>query len=222
MKLCVVLILSIVLPSLIGLPTCSSERASSMTKNDARPCLDVKPLLHRLGSPNKNTREDAKKEILGLTEQSASSRQCIISAMIGLANKVTTEQPNGFMLAVKSPRSYEQWLELTEILGAMKAAEALDLLIDNLDFNDGKTNLGIRHYPAAIAMARLGDQAIPGLTKILKRGSLSKKYLAAYTLCSIGGVKAKQALEKAASDEKDTDIVSYFRNGLQYWRCFQP
>ena len=68
-----------------------------------------------------------------MAEQSASSRQCIISAMLGLANRVTTEQPNGFMLAVKSPRSYEQWLELTEILGVMKAAEALDLLIDNLD-----------------------------------------------------------------------------------------
>ncbi len=131
--------------------------------------------------------------------------------------KVIRQHSNGLMFAVRSPRSYRQWSEVTDILGTMKATEALDLLIDNLDYNNGMTTLGVGHFPAARATVAFGDEAIPGLVRALKSGSVTKKYLAAFTLREIGGSSARQALARAAGEEKDIQTSTYWNNLLENW-----
>lgn len=211
-------ILSLTLTSLVLAHAGTNERTASVAANDSTPCPKLGSLIRRLRSSSQKTRDRAKNEVLVLGKQSPNSRQCVISTMRKIFAKVIRQHSNGLMFAVRSPRSYRQWSEVTDTLGTMKATEALDLLIDNLDYNNGTTTLGVGHFPAARATVAFGDEAIPGLLRALKNGSVTKKYLAAFTLREIGGDKAKQALVRAISEEKDVQTSADLNNLLQNWK----
>jgi hypothetical protein len=137
--------------------------------------------------------------------------------MLRIFLAATAHPQGGFMLAMKSPGRYAQWREATDILGTIKATEAMDSLIDNMAFNDGRTSYGIGHYPATQAIVKFGPQAIPKLEEALRRKSPDIRTMAVQALHAIGGDKARSILEATLKTEKDEVVATTLRNTLIGW-----
>lgn len=197
----------------------TSGRTLSASASGSDQCLEVTPLIRKLRSPNETIRTTAKESILLLSSRSPESRQCVISAMLRIFVTIPADPEGGFMLAIKSPGLYVQWSEVTSILGTLKANEAMDSLIENLDFNDGKTSFGIGHYPATQALVKFGDPAIPKLEEALQQKPPGIRVMAVKALHAIGGEKARLILLEALKREPDKYVVDTIRNMLLSWNA---
>ncbi len=116
---------------------------------------------------------------------------------------------------MRNPDLYKQWRPVVELLGTIRAVEAIDYLIECLDCNTGLFSLSPDTFPATRAIIRIGDQAIPALSRAIEDRTPLERYLAAVALTEIGGEKARAIVEKAARREKDKELAIDFRNLLK-------
>jgi len=136
--------------------------------------------------------DQVKKLLLGDANQSTICRQRVISAVLRKMNTRPTEQA-GFLF----------WRYGAEILGELKASEAIDHLIAHLDVSDGLSP-SMNHYPSARALIKMGTIALPKLTNTLSQSS--DRYLrrkAVFCIAQIGGPQAARALKDASRLETD-------------------
>jgi len=99
----------------------------------------------------------------------------------------------------------------------LKATEALDLLIANIDFTDGwSASISEHHFPALAAILRIGQPAIPKLQIALNNDSKPhRRKFAAFGIAYIGGAQAKTALKGAMSGENDPCVKNFLKVSLQ-------
>lgn len=204
---------------LIALCAGTSDGAQRASPGSAGECSETAPLIRRLRSLNQRKRERAKKSILVFAGQSPGLRQCVISALKKIVDDGIAA---GFVFAFKSPERYGQLVEATDLLGTMKAVEAMDSLIDGLDYNNGAVGLGIGHYPATKAIVKFGDLAVPKLEAALQKKPPGIRAMAAHALHAIGGEQAKGILIKALQTEKDESVSDTIRNMLLSWNVSDP
>jgi HEAT repeat protein len=101
------------------------------------------------------------------------------------------------------------------LLKELKATEALDLLIANIDLNDGYPS-SLDDFPAFVAIVKIGEPAIPKLQLVLSNSSdpVTRKF-AAFAIAYIGGSEAKNALTSALSRETDPCVKNLLQVSLQ-------
>jgi hypothetical protein len=132
--------------------------------------------------------------------------QALISTMAQATNPTTNQYENFFL-----------WVHGASLLAELKATEALDLLIANIDFTDGwSASISERHLPALAAILRIGQPAIPKLQIVLTNDPEShRRKFAAFCIAYIGGDQAKKALKGALPHEKDPCVKQFLQVSLK-------
>jgi len=178
-------------------------------KEPQNPSLDR--LLQDLRFGNKSERSAAKAILVEQSNKSVTARATLIKALLP-----SIKGPNRSVEFMRNPDLYKQWRPVVELLGTIRAVEAIDDLIECLDCNTGLFSLSPDTFPATRAIIRIGDQAIPALSRTIEEDRIKLKiYLAAVALSQIGGEKALAILERAARREKDKELAIDFRNLLK-------
>jgi len=184
--------------------------ATHRQEGQLQPQLD--PVLRDLRFGNESEHSAAKDLLIDLSKKSASARALIIEDLLrGI------QCPNGSAEFVRNPTLYLEWTRATELIGLIRAEEAIDSLLQCLDCNNGVFLLSPDAFPATRAIIEIGDKAIPNLAREIQTGTRLKKYLAAVALSEIGGERAKVDLEAAARRTKDKDLAHTIRNLLKNW-----
>jgi len=208
----------ILLTSCIGLraehntsvPTDITALSPYQDKHDEASEMDS--LIRALRFDEKHKRDTAKREILAISNKSQTARNYVIKELLKIASV-----QNGRAELVSSSGRYYEWSEAVDILGTIKVPEALDVLIECLDCNDGAFGFSPNYFPAAVATIKIGEQSIPKLGQALGKDRRGIRYVAAQALYAIGGDKAKETLEKAMRKETDQDMASAMRDMLNNW-----
>jgi HEAT repeat protein len=139
--------------------------------------------------------------------------------MLNIAALPTTRSDKARPLFWEMPGLYIQWIEAVDILGEMRATEAIDTLVACLDCNDGPSSLGLGHFPAALSLIKFGDLAIPKLEVVLRQNPGRNRSRAAMTLAEIGGEKAKSILLEILKTETDKSVTDVIENILLGWNA---
>jgi hypothetical protein len=132
--------------------------------------------------------------------------QALISSMAQATN-----------LAANNYENYFLWVHGASLLTELKATEALDLLIANIDLTDGwSASITPYHTPALVAIVRIGPPAIPKLQIALRNDAVPyKRKMAAFCIAYIGGSQARRALTNALPAETDPCVKNFLRLSLQ-------
>lgn len=150
----------------------------------------------------------ARNSLLNSAGQSHECRTRIVEALTAAMQQSSTE-PN------TDQRRYALWDNGADVLARLRANEALDLLIANLDLTDG-LSISLSHYPAVGAVIALGQTAIPKLQLVLSQNpSPDKRRFAVFCIASIGGAKARDVLAKAVHVETDPCVKKIMNTSLE-------
>ncbi len=174
--------------------------------------VEVKAILESLGRHDPERREMVIKEIVDRSKQSKSFRSRILPELLGLAEKKPSKAEG---------QDWNRWADSVQLLGLMKATEAVLVLVDKIDLNDGTVGFSLAHYPAAAALTSIGEPSIQSLSAALQRKRTSARSLAARALSEIGGPKALHALEDAEPKEADPEIKLFMRQAISRLRASQ-
>lgn len=190
----------------------SEESRSVIDSSISAACsseIDLSIAVKKLSSGDWAEADQTRKLLLHYSRQSLGCRKEIIDALIQAMNK----PPLNF---VYDQRSYFLWSNGSAILGELKAVDALDLLIDHLDLNDGEFSASMTHQPAVLGVKEMGVLAIPKLTLALRNNSNRNIRLAA-ALCLnvIGGRSAMQSLKRALNSESDQCVRRFIQISLE-------
>jgi len=104
-----------------------------------------------------------------------------------------------------------------EVLGKLRAPEAVDVLVDNL----GRTGqngviLSIHINPVRRALDSIGEPAVPKLIEALSHPKRFVRMKAAWVLFSINKDLAKTALELSCQNEKDEKVKQAFESVIDW------
>lgn len=199
---------------LLLIPNGLNKAQSSATDNEMH-TLTRRLYSRQIGntyySPSIETQQEVRERLLAIAYESTSGRNRVVQALIDLLNDTVTKEANS-----------TAWNVGTNLLGRLKAAEAIDLLVAYIDYSDGVTGLSLGHIPSAWALAEIGDPAVPKLIEALLYGksllfdnNARLREGAARALGRIGGIEAKQALEQALGVETDKTVVFYIKGALR-------
>jgi HEAT repeat protein len=204
------LVVSLAVSTLVlGLTSVNLGGLTRYQENEPQnPPLDK--LLQDLRFGNESERSAAKVILVEQSNNSVTSRATLIKALLP-----AIKGPNRSVEFMRNPDHYKQWRPVVELLGTIRAVEAIDDLIECLDCNHGVFSLSPDVFPATRAIIQIGDQAIPALSRAIEDKTPLERYLAAVALAQIGGEKAQVVLEKAARREKDKQLAIDFRNLLK-------
>lgn len=175
------------------------ETSAGETSPQAVTCktdIDIHINVMRLASDTPEAKQ-AMDRLLFLGKDSPQCRKEIISELLRAMDK----QDLNFLT---DRASYFLWSKGSAILGDLKAVEALDLLIEHLDLNDGFFSASMSHQPAILGVEKMGVVAIPKLGFALQHHpNRDIRLAAALCLVDIGGVEAMDALKQALGSETD-------------------
>jgi len=101
------------------------------------------------------------------------------------------------------------WREGARLLGDLKATESLDLLLSHITMTDGGWSSTMTHQPALRGIIRMGPLAIPKLGRLLRHNDGQTRRYATYCLACIGGLLARQTLQKALPAESDACLKRF-------------
>jgi HEAT repeat protein len=166
-------------------------------------------LVRKLQSDREGERTLAKKGLRSMARTSAQSREQVIRELVKLVGGSEA------VLRASSTVHYDAWSFAAELLGQVKAVEALDVLIACINCNDGMHGLSAYRFPAFRALIMIGPEAVPKLVKALSDSAASTRGRAASALGEIGGADAKKALEQALISERDEDVVRSIKIALR-------
>jgi HEAT repeat protein len=181
--------------------------AYSVALNYTAPCPSNSRLsyIQKLSYDNPEAAQAANK----LTDEAAHSRECrdaVINDLIQALNHADLQNDaSAFFL----------WARGSGILGELKAVEALDLLIDHLDVNDGLFSASMVHQPVVPAVEKMGEVAVPKLGFALKHHPKRDiRLAAALCLAAIDGSEALHELNSALDSETDQCVRRFITLSL--------
>jgi len=163
--------------------------------SDCMTPLEISGTVRRLSAEYSEAQE-ARKLFLNAAETSSGCKEEIIASIItAMTNHldITHDQSSNYL-----------WREGSELLGDLKATQALDLLISHLAMNDGNYSESMAHQPALWGVIRIGSSAVPKLEAVLAHSpDPAMRWSAIYCLSFIGGRSALLALRRGARVEPD-------------------
>lgn len=132
--------------------------------------------------------------------------QSLIRSMEQASRPLTDQNENYFL-----------WQHGASLLANLKATEALDLLIANIDLTDGwSTSISESHSPAVVAIFNIGEPAIQKLQiAVINDPVPHRRRFAALAIAYIGGRQARLALTSALPTETEPCTKEFLRVSLQ-------
>jgi hypothetical protein len=101
------------------------------------------------------------------------------------------------------------------LLAELKATEALDLLVANIDVNDQYPS-SLNDFPALVAILKIKEPALPKLQALLSSDSNpGRRKFAAFAIAYIGGNQAKRALTNALPHETDPCVKKFLQMSVE-------
>jgi HEAT repeat protein len=130
--------------------------------------------------PTSATQSSVRAELLKLTAESTESRAQVIEALI----KVAKEKP----VKVELPFDTDyKWTIAVNLLAELRAIEAINVLVENLDKTGEINVISTIHYrPVSTALEAIGEPAVPRLIEALSDNNPKIQLHAASTLAGIG------------------------------------
>jgi hypothetical protein len=170
------------------------------------PEVDVLSALQKLSSARSQEEADrARGTLLAEASRSSRCRKELIAATMRAMDK-----PN--LDLSRDPAMYYVWRDGAELLGDLKAVEALDLLISHLDLSDGLFSTTMSHHPALRGVIKIGEDAIPKLEAVLRQSpDPNMRNYAVYCISAIGGPSAMNVLKLALPSESDRCVNQFIR-----------
>ena len=144
-------------------------------------------------APSRETRQDVKIRLVEIAKQSAEGRTVVITALINVVN-----DPD----AKKEWPKASRWIIAVELLGELGATEAIDVLINNLQYTGETAVVSSIHYkPVVDALFNIGKPAIPNLIRALGNGNEEIRMDAANTLERFGTPALSSLLTALSEDQ---------------------
>lgn len=213
----VIILILLMLPpmqSLLGsIASFGAERESHFSQKDAvsQPSHAVLALLKQLKFGNESQQSEAKEKLLALGNSSAERRGEIVVELVKLVSNPDRVRRR----LLVDDQGYRTFKIVIDLLGRLRAIEALESLIACLDCNDGRYGESASTFPVQGAIAAMGDAAIPFLEKALSSAPPQIRVRTATTLAMIGTDRARAILENASRNEKDEDVKWAIRIALR-------
>ncbi len=210
----------VVVLGVIALLTCTVWLGKSMIRESdsnqgtryAAACsseIDLTTAIKNLSAGDWAQADQTRRSLLDYSKRSLRCRKEIIEALTQAMKK-----PN--LNFVSDQSSYFLWLHGSPVLGDLKAVEALDLLIDHLDMNDGLFSASMVHQPAVLGVEAMGVVAVPKLRVALQHNANRNiRLAAALCLMDIGGRDAMNALKQALGSESDSCVNRFIRISIE-------
>jgi len=195
------------------LPTDVADVHSSRTQMQSRAqCIQDSELSENLAILKLEGTAVAKAHdsLLAKAKTSPECRTQIVEALIRALEQASKDNMN-------QNEKFFLWQSGAGLLAELRATEALDLLITNINLTDGwSASLSEYHVPALAAILKFGVPAIPKLQTVLSKDSdPSKRIFAALAIASIGGSQARMALTSALPSETDPCVKKFVDVSLQ-------
>jgi hypothetical protein len=205
-----VLILFVVIRTQAGRGGPANRHASSTVKVKSETgCLTESEVLNSLekmvysSQPEAN---QARETLLNEARRSAGCRTELIAAVMSALDKPDQDFDRDPV------RMYPLWREGAKLLGDLKAAEAVELLVSHLYLNTGSYSTTMSHRPAVWGVINMGELAIPKLSAVLRESpDPEMRLLAVYCISAIGGQTAISALKQALDSEPDHCVNRFIR-----------
>lgn len=190
-------------------PTNQHKSASVEVKSGIG-CLTETEILNSLeimvSARSQPEADQARETLLNEARRSSGCRKELIAAIMSAMDKPDQEFDRDPV------RMYAVWREGAKLLGDLKAAEAVDLLVSHLYLNDGAYSTTMSHRPAVWGIINMGEIAIPKLAAVLRENSDPNiRRLAVYCISSIGGQSAVSTLKQALPSEPDHCVNQFIR-----------
>jgi hypothetical protein len=169
-------------------------------------------LFQQLQEPT--TTDRAKADLIALTKSDPSARTYLADHLSPFIEKGPSEPE-------------EPWSNAIRLAGDLRIAEAAPALARWIKLsNGGSTTMAsqarLDNYPAAKALAAIGDPAIPTLVGVLGQGNLNERGIAVRALRLIHSTKARNALEAQLNRDPDANMRDHIQRILSDWGSEQP
>ncbi len=173
-------------------------------------CFQETELSNSLATFKRQPDLDVGRVSQSLLTKARSSPECrsqLVQTLIATMEHATDTATN--------PENYFLWQNGASLLADLKATEALDLLVANIDLDD-KFSIKLSHCPALVALREIGVPAIPKLQLALTNDPVPhRRRFAAFAIADIGGRQAKTALRNAQALETDSCTKEFLRVSLE-------
>jgi hypothetical protein len=203
-----VIVSALVCPAIGGVDASSA----GMQMRPVTRCIQDRELSERLATLKLQGGTEVAKVNESLLSKARTSPECrteIVQALVRAIKQAsnTTNLNEKFFL----------WQSGAGLLADLKATEALDLLIANIDFTGGwSASLSQYHFPALAAVLKIGSPAIPKLQGVLRNDAEPhRRKFAAFCIAYIGGSEAQKVLSGALSGETDPCVKRFLQLSLQ-------
>ena len=178
-----------------------------LSHQDSVPDSQIAAAVKSLSSGTYEAQQQAVVFLKADAERSPACRKRVITSMI-----LAMDQPN-LDLTGGTPQFF-LWHNGTRLLGELKATEALDLFIANIDRHDG-SGFPFNHYPAVRGVIDMGESALPKLQTVLRENpDRYTRRLTVFCIALIGGRSAHHILRQALKGETDSCVTSCIRATL--------
>lgn len=175
--------------------------------------------LLAMSESNYEKANEIKESLLNESRKSSVCRQFLIESVVWIMDRPLSSYKN------KADR-FNIWREGAEVLGYLKATEAVDFLVDHLDFTSGTFSMTMSQQPALFAVMAIGESAIPKLSDTLRHHPNWKMRMdAVFCISHIGGPAAVRALKEALPSESDVCVKRFIEvsiksldNDQQRWK----
>lgn len=190
-----------------------ATRSSGTQMQSMARCIQSTALKESLGALKQQGGPEVYKVYESLLTKARTSNECrtqVVEALIRAMEQATD-------LTINQYENYFLWQHGAGLLADLKATEALDLLVANINLTDGwSTSLSQSHTPVLVAILEFGAPAIPKLqTLLIKDSDPAKRLFAALAIASIGGSQARKALSSAVPNETDPCVKNFVNVSLQ-------
>ncbi len=172
---------------------------------------DIDPFIDDLYYQDKKIRSIGKTNLLRIAGQSNLFRKSVTDSLVRVLNDEK-------LLTYQKEFRYQTWYDAAQLLGELKAIEAVDLLVEHLDYTGDKKDISLNYYPAIEVLAELIPTSIPKIIKVLsEHKNLTIRINAARCLGLIHNEEARIALLKALSLEKNPKVREQIHLELNKW-----
>lgn len=189
--------------ALLLMSTCFQVQISqSLSEGIQDRTTEIADLLRRLypsetqsavNAPGPGARQNVESRLLSIAEQSSEGRAEVIEALINIVKD--HEARKGWPVA-------SRWILAVDLLGYLRATEAIGVLINNLDHTgENGIHSSIHYQPVGNALRNIGRPAVPGLIQALGSDNEEIHIQAAYTLAKIGNLALPNLLDALSGNQ---------------------
>lgn len=152
---------------------------------------------------------EIKESLLNESQKSSMCRQALIESVVR-----TMDQPLS-SFKDKADR-FNIWRAGADVLGYLKATEAVDFLVAHLDFSSGIFSTTMSQQPALHAVQEIGESAVPKLSEVIRQHpDWRMRMYAVYCISGIGGKAAERALQEALPSESDPCVKPFIQASIK-------